>query len=1165
VRHRRKPYQSYEDDDPDSIGETLAAVNDRLDELSHQVARLARRGQAGSRPYRSEEHELPAGIGRALAQFNRRLDRIAADIARHGDARRDARGHSGWAETDSGADDSGTSASLSGTPAAPLAPVETGQDLSSLEAQLRKITEQISALNRPCRIDDAVFALRSDLADISRAFSDAVPRQALEVLEKEVRALAGSIERSREAGVDGKKLALLEQDIAEMREALRKFDPTESVLAIGRAVQELARKIDQMTAANQNPAALQKLDQEIAGLRDALRSRDPVESLREIGHAVQELTRKMDQIAAVQNPAALQKLDQDIAALRDTLRNLDSSGHLGEIINAIKGLARKIDQIATTGPNPLALQKLDQVIAGLRGIVGHMASNETLAKLVSEVRNLTARFEQVTATDALRIVGTPSGRSPDIETLARSIGQQLEPQLARQFEAGGSRQAESLIRQLLDELEQRHVADSPVQAAAADLVAEVRALAEKLDRMRAPQGDQVAAAGIEDRIVTLAAKLDASAAWLERLDAIERGMADLLVYLDELRRNAAQGQKPEAAAASPGDASPGHQSTHESSREPGRRSGEDPAQDIRVRHTQALGNPLDNPSLSEAVRTLEPVGGAQDQTAASATVPVSRAAPTMQAGGQTLLAPTSTAIESVGMEAFSDSPIEQSSQATALRGRARTPINPELPPDTPLEPTLEPAHPYDNRAAEPTDASDATLNAGKPVAREVASQFETLIAARRAALAASAEAAAAGTGGRRLPSGSMSGSMRSGTSRLRNGLRWMLLVASVIVIVLGAVKVGVEMWGGQERPAAPSQDTAPTSETPEAGSNLLPVPAPNAGAAPASAPGDVQDRPPAPAPAMPMPMPSPMPLPGDLAPSTPPSGTPANPSGDGSTSPDPLDSSSSSKPVPDVTGALSPGRPESRSEAARVFVELPVTIGGSMLRAAAASGNPAAEYEIALRYAEGRGVTPNIEESARWLERAARSGFAPAQFRLGSLYDKGGGLKRDRALARKYYTAAAEQGHAKAMHNLAVLYAEGIDGRPNYRQAAYWFRRAAEHGIADSQYNLAILYIRGIGVEQNLIEAYKWFALAANQGDQEAARKRDEVAERLDAQSLSLAQQKVRGFVVLPQPEQALSLRVPRGGWDRADVNGQPPRAQQRPVPPETPSPPASLLSPHPL
>ena len=153
------------------------------------------------------------------------------------------------------------------------------------------------------------------------------------------------------------------------------------------------------------------------------------------------------------------------------------------------------------------------------------------------------------------------------------------------------------------------------------------------------------------------------------------------------------------------------------------------------------------------------------------------------------------------------------------------------------------------------------------------------------------------------------------------------------------------------------------------------------------------------------------------------------------------------------------------------------------------------------------------------------------------------------------------------MHNLAVLNAEGFDGKPNYRVAAYWFRKAADFGIADSQYNLAILYIRGIGIEQNLAESYKWFALAAEQGDQEAAKKRDEVAERLDEPVLNAAQVAVQTFNVAPQPEQAVGLRVPTGGWDRGTANAQPqPPAKLRVKPPGTDgSIPNTLLSPAPL
>jgi len=212
---------------------------------------------------------------------------------------------------------------------------------------------------------------------------------------------------------------------------------------------------------------------------------------------------------------------------------------------------------------------------------------------------------------------------------------------------------------------------------------------------------------------------------------------------------------------------------------------------------------------------------------------------------------------------------------------------------------------------------------------------------------------------------------------------------------------------------------------------------------------------------------------------------------------------------------------------------LPAAIGGPALRAAAASENPAAEFEVAVRYSEGRGVPQSFEAAARWFERAADHGLAPAQFRLGCFYEKGQGVKKDLETARRLYLSAADRGHAKAMHNLAVLYAEGIDGKPDYKTASQWFRKAADHGVPDSQFNLGILYARGIGVEQNLPESYKWFSLAAQQGDQDAAKKRDEVAARLDPQALVAARLAAQTFTADPQPEDAVTVAAPPGGWDR--------------------------------
>jgi localization factor PodJL len=108
------------------------------------------------------------------------------------------------------------------------------------------------------------------------------------------------------------------------------------------------------------------------------------------------------------------------------------------------------------------------------------------------------------------------------------------------------------------------------------------------------------------------------------------------------------------------------------------------------------------------------------------------------------------------------------------------------------------------------------------------------------------------------------------------------------------------------------------------------------------------------------------------------------------------------------------------------------------------------------------------------------------------------------------------------------------------------FRTAAEHGVADSQYNLAILYARGIGLDQNLAASYKWFALAAAQGDQEAGRKRDEIAGRLDPQTLAAAKHAVKVFVADRQPEVAVTVPTPPGGWDAVAAPAKPKRPASR-------------------
>ncbi len=203
--------------------------------------------------------------------------------------------------------------------------------------------------------------------------------------------------------------------------------------------------------------------------------------------------------------------------------------------------------------------------------------------------------------------------------------------------------------------------------------------------------------------------------------------------------------------------------------------------------------------------------------------------------------------------------------------------------------------------------------------------------------------------------------------------------------------------------------------------------------------------------------------------------------------------------------AVAPPAPAASTVAPADLPPLPESVGPLALREAAKAGNPVAQFEVAARLTEGRGVPQNLADAVKWYEQAASNGLAPAQYRVGSLYEKGQGVPRDTKVAADWYSRAADAGNAKAMHNLAVLYAEGGVGQPNYDTAAKWFLKAADLGVRDSQYNLGILYARGLGVPRDLTASYKWFAIAAAAGDSDSAKKRDDVAQVLDKDALARA------------------------------------------------------------
>ena len=59
------------------------------------------------------------------------------------------------------------------------------------------------------------------------------------------------------------------------------------------------------------------------------------------------------------------------------------------------------------------------------------------------------------------------------------------------------------------------------------------------------------------------------------------------------------------------------------------------------------------------------------------------------------------------------------------------------------------------------------------------------------------------------------------------------------------------------------------------------------------------------------------------------------------------------------------------------------------------AGDPKAQFGLGTLFHEGKGVTKDYTQSAKWFEMAAEGGFPPAQFNIGNSYKHGKGVQQD--------------------------------------------------------------------------------------------------------------------------------------------------------------------------
>ncbi len=136
------------------------------------------------------------------------------------------------------------------------------------------------------------------------------------------------------------------------------------------------------------------------------------------------------------------------------------------------------------------------------------------------------------------------------------------------------------------------------------------------------------------------------------------------------------------------------------------------------------------------------------------------------------------------------------------------------------------------------------------------------------------------------------------------------------------------------------------------------------------------------------------------------------------------------------------GVPQDYAEAARWYWK------------AAEQGSVDAQFLLGFMHDKGQGVLktprkPSGGSTSCWLA----AGHAGAQYcYLGAMFDEGRGITKDYAEAARWYRKAAEQEcrrPTQARHDVKY----GGKRSPDHEEAARWFRKAAEQGRAQAQVN----------------------------------------------------------------------------------------------------------------
>lgn len=970
------------------------------------------------------------------------------------------------------------------------------------------------------RPQDDIAAIRNELANLAASIERLSPQRLVGMVEDAMSGVADKAFRAYRDGLPDRLMEPLERVHEDVRAVLREVVSSRGSDRLTQEVGNIARRLDLLSAQGPDPARLDDIARETEAIKalvgQALRAQ-PLEGLarqiealgkqlekfqrgakggddRSVLDAIRDVS---DRVERIDPAVTLAAIESKLAAIGNVEAKLAAIGSmedkLTEIARGMKKLAKDSQPLPQLDTIAERLERIDRVLDNSREtpLAGLDTLADRLDKIGSSLDRVASHKPQDNHNALIGMIERLSERMEKVQTTPQPTPDHQDMLVG-------------MIERLSERMEQVQTAPPVANNQQDALVNILERLSERMDSVQNTTGDSAAFDALQDEIARLAKRMEQVGSAPAGLDNIERNVSDLFHQFDQARRD--MREMAEMAATKAAQEAVRHAAKDESS------------DTLAAEGLLLIKRDLNEfkTNQSEAERRTR---GTLEALHSTLETLVSRLG---EVETRERAAPTQPPRTEVRAEA----PITAQRPATP----APQPARPAL--ESAMRPATQPAMLDDSMADLPLEPGMRPGQADQDGALSTDPRSNFIAAARRAAQAAADRSQAAlddekpaGKPGKpaRGTKAAVGKDVGAGaTSFIVRARRPILLGLAAVVFSLGALKVvsnrnaaGLDTLPGKtDRPGVTSPNGPGEAEGPQTTGSIAKPPQ----AAEKSPLGPESQN---------------IPNNGIAIPSIGPASVGTNFDTTGKRGQRLSDTSAISQTDPLTVGSIGAdgsARPiETGRAAITELMGMTSLKPQDRLREAALEGNVAALFEIGSRYADGKGMPRDPKLAARWFEQAAAAGHGPSQYRLASLYREGKGVPKDSTLAFQWFDRAAAQGHVLAMHNAAVLLAEGVHGAPDYAGAALWFKRSAEYGIKDSQFNVAILFARGLGVNQDLGESYRWFAIAALQGDQDATKKRDDIAARLTKEQLAKEMERVKAF----KPNKANPAANEAGIWEK--------------------------------